>query len=243
MPEHPPPADAASPVTLITGAGSGIGRATASLLAGARHRLVLAGRRRETLEETTSMLGTGAEALIVCADVAEAAQAAEMVDAAVERYGRLDNLVNNAGLAPVRPIDQTTPEVLRAVYGVNALGPAYAIVRAWPTFVRQRSGCIVNVSTMGTVDPFPGFFAYAAAKSAVNSMARSCAKEGRAFNIRAFAVAPGAVETEILRANFPESVLPRDKALDPRAVARVIVDCIAGALDDQNGGTVLVPSP
>jgi NAD(P)-dependent dehydrogenase (short-subunit alcohol dehydrogenase family) len=225
-------------VALVTGAGSGIGRATAVLLARHGWNVALCGRRRAPLAETAALLGSASE--VITADVGNAADAARMVESAVSRFGRLDALVNNAGYAPLLPIDRTTPEVIDEVYRVNALGPAYAIARAWPVFVRQRGGCIVNVSTLGTFDPFPGFFAYAAAKSAVNSMARSCAKEGVAHDIRAFAVAPGAVETAMLRAIIPESSLPRSATLAPEGVARVIVDAVTGRYDDRNGDTITV---
>lgn len=230
----------ADPAALITGAGSGIGRATAVALAREGYRLALVGRRAEPLAQTAAALPSGSHSIQIIADVAKPEDAARMIDAAAAAFGRLDALVNNAGFAPLLPIDRTTPEILRQVYNTNALGPAYAIARAWPIFVRQRRGCIVNLSTLGTFDPFPGFFAYAAAKAAVNLMALSCANEGREHNIRAFAIAPGAVETEMLRANFPESVIPRSKTLPPESVAQVIVECVLGKRDEQNGRTIIV---
>ena len=228
-------------VALVTGAGSGIGRATAVLLSGRGWRVVLAGRRRGALAETAQSLA--GESLAVPGDVGDAGDAARVVDAAASRFGRLDALVNNAGYAPLLPIEHTTPEVIDEVYRVNALGPAYMIARAWPIFVRRGAGCVVNVSTIGTFDPFPGFFAYAAAKAAVNSMARSCAKEGAPHNIRAFAVAPGAVETSMLRAIIPESSLPRSACLAPEDVASVIVGCIEGDYDSRSGETITLGSP
>lgn len=228
------------PVALVTGAGSGIGRATAILLAARGYRVTLVGRRVETLRTVAARLPISAEPLVIAADVGDAAAARAMIARAVERLGRLDVLINNAGLAPLLPIDRTTAEVLDEVYRVNALGPANAIAAAWPVFSRQRSGCIVNVSTIGTIDPFPGFFAYASAKAAVNLMARSCANEGRAIGVRAFAVAPGAVETPMLRANFSETVLPRSACLAPEEVAAVILDCVEGRRDDQNGNVIPV---
>jgi NAD(P)-dependent dehydrogenase (short-subunit alcohol dehydrogenase family) len=232
--------DSFTPVAIVTGAGSGIGRETAVQLAHRGWRLGLVGRREEPLLETAALLVEGARSMVIAADVGVADQAGAMVDAVVARFGRLDALVNNAGFAPVTPIARNTPSLIDEVYRVNALGPAYAIVRAWPVFVRQRSGCVVNVSTIGTIDPFPGFFAYAAAKAAVNLMARSCAVEGRSVGVRAFAVAPGAVETPMLRANFPESAIPRSACLAPADVARLIVACIGGEHDRRNGETITI---
>lgn len=230
-----------APVAAITGAGSGIGRATAVALAQQGWRLVIMGRTRERLTDTASHCPTDVE--VVGGDAGGAAQCAHLVARAVERFGRLDALVNNAGAAPLASIDQSTPDLIDAAFRINALAPAYAIHAAWPVFVRQQSGCIVNVSTLGTLDPFPGFFAYAAAKASVNLMARSCAIEGRRYNIRAFAVAPGAVETDMLRANFSDKALPASRCLQPAQVARVIVECILGKRDDDIGNVIYLRSP
>lgn len=236
-------AGTAAPVAFITGAGSGIGLAVAARLAALRYRLVLVGRRRQLLDEAAKSLPAGADVLCAAADVGDVCQIGPAIDRTVDHYGRLDVLVNNAGHAPLLPIEQTTPALLDECFRINAVGPAYAIARAWPIFKEQRSGCIVNVSSMATADPFPGFFIYAAAKAGVNLMAKSCAKEGHEFGIRAFSVAPGAVETPMLRALFSESQLPRSKCLAPDDVAKVVVECIVGERDKQNGETIFIPSP
>lgn len=208
---------------------------------GARgYRLALVGRRRGPLEEVATALPASAKPMVISADVGDVERIAAAVDECVSRLGRLDALVSNAGHAPLLPIEQTTPELLDECFRVNTIGPAYAIARAWPTFVRQRSGCIVNISSMASVDPFPGFFMYAAAKAGVNLMARSCAKEGREFNIRAFSIAPGAVETPMLRTLFSEKGIPPSACLTPEDVARVVVECINGERDGQNGETILL---
>lgn len=227
-------------VAIITGAGSGIGRAVAQNLAGRGWRLALVGRREDPLVETAALLVEGAVCMTIAADVGIAEQALAMVDAVVGAFGRLDALVNNAGYAPMLPIERNTPEVMDEVFRTNALGPGYTIARSWPVFQRQRSGCVINVSTLGTLDPFPGFFAYAAAKSAVNSMVRSCAREGRAHGIRAFAVAPGNVETAMFRSNFPESKVPRSSCLSPQDVAALIMACIEGEHDARCGETLTI---
>lgn len=227
-----------SQVSIITGAGSGIGRATAELLAAQGHHLCLVGRRLEQLEQTAA--ACSGKPLCIDADIAAPAAAERVVASSIERFGRVDNLINNAGFAPLAEIDQSSPQLLEQVYQVNALGPARLIAACWPRFAKQKSGRVVNVSTLGTADPFPGFFAYAAAKCAVNSMARSCAIEGRTIGVKAFAVAPGAVETEMLRANFPPSRLPPTACLSPNAVAQVIVDCLTGKHDDRNGQTLFM---
>lgn len=230
------------PAAIITGAGSGIGRATAILLAASGYRLALLGRRTPPLAETAALLPPSADALITPCDIGDPAQAAAAVDACLERFARLDALINNAGLAPLAAIDKTTPQVIDDAYRVNALGPAYLIARAWPAMTRQRAGCIINISTLGTIDPFPGFFAYASSKAAVNLMVRSCANEGKPFNIRAFAIAPGAVETDMLRANFSPRQIPPADTLAPERVAELILACIRGRHDARNGDTIPISS-
>lgn len=240
-------------VALITGGGSGIGRAVACALAGAGWSVAIVGRRGEALAETASLTGAAERVLTLALDVSKSAAAAEAVARTVERFGRLDALINNAGSAPLATIDKTTPEMLQACFAVNALAPGYVIAAAWGVFKRQAEeakargesprATVVNVSSMATRDPFAGFFAYAAAKASVNLMAQSCAKEGRAIGVRGFAVAPGAVETPMLRSNFPEKMIPRAKALAPEDVARVIAACVLGERDAENGQVIWVASP
>ncbi|MBS0198378.1 MAG: SDR family oxidoreductase [Planctomycetes bacterium] len=234
------------PVALVTGAGSGIGRETAIQLSKLGYRVVLAGRRVDALRETASMLaGPRAE---VGADLGEAIQAEKLVDYAVETFGRLDAVINNAGWSIAATIPQTNAALVQRVFAVNAIAPAIIIARAWPILERQaraegKGGVFVNVSSMATVDPFESLYAYAAAKSAVNSLARSVAKAGRALGIRGFAIAPGAVETPLLRSIVGIDQLPTEQTLSPESVARLIVDCVTGKRDQNNGETILMPSP
>lgn len=228
------------PVALVTGAGSGVGRALSLMLSKAGYDLVLTARTRQSLEETRQLLDPSARAVVEPADVSDPAQCARAVDRAVAEFGRLDVLVNNAGFAPLKPIEETDPKLLYKTFGINAFGPAVLIHLAWRHLGARKKGCIVNVSTMGTKDPFPGFFGYAAAKAAVNLMARSCAQEGRSKGIRAFSVAPGAIETPMLRTNFPESKVPASAAMPPERVAELIVECIEGKHDSRNGQTIFV---
>lgn len=230
-------------VAIVTGGGSGIGRAVCLKLAQAGYDLVIMGRSAETLEETASMLPAGVRSIVSRGDVADAGDVRRCIDSAMAEFGRIDAVVNNAGYAPLKPIDQSDPKLLHRTFAVNAYGPACMIHAAWPHLAARKSdggGCIVNISTMGTKDPFPGFFAYAAAKAAVNLMARSCANEGRGLGIRAFAVAPGAVETEMLRSNFPESKVPASAALPPERVADLVVECIRGEHNGRNGQTLFI---
>lgn len=223
---------------VVTGAGSGIGRATALLLAKRGYALVLSGRNERSLDETRGMIADAGRVLIVRADMGVQADVELLIDRAAAHFGRLDVLVNNAGAGRHIAIERTTPALVRELFDINAAGPAFAILRAWPHFQRQRSGCVVNVSSMSTIDPFPGFFAYAASKAPMNLMVDSIAKEGAAIGVIAFAVAPGAVETPLLRANFDEATIPRALCLSPDDVAHVIVQCASGERKSENGRTI-----
>jgi NAD(P)-dependent dehydrogenase (short-subunit alcohol dehydrogenase family) len=245
------------PVAIVTGAGSGIGRAAAIELARAGYNLVLVGRREQALQETAD-LTVCEEVLCLPADVGDLAQAAQAVSAAAEAFGRIDALINAAGWAQLHSIEASTPDVLRACFAVNTFGPAELIRCAWPWLLRGQGasttgGCIVNVSSMATADPLAGFFAYGASKAALESLTRSCAKEGagtpgrggrggRAGRVRAFSVAPGAVETPLLRSIVSEKDLPSALCLEPEFVARVITDCALGKRDEDNGQTIYLPS-
>lgn len=235
-------AESSSPVAIITGAGSGIGLATARILADEGWAIVLAGRREDQLREARATLAPGAHHCVPT-DVGNAADCAALIRHAAGALGRIDALINNAGYAPLTPIAKHTPEMIRRSFEINAIGTANLILASWPHMLSRRAGRIVNVSSLATVDPFPGFFAYAAAKASVELMVKSIAKEGASAGIRAFAVAPGAVETAMLRSIISEKVLPPSKTLAPEAVARIIADCAVGRRDADNGKTILVPSP
>lgn len=224
---------------LITGAGSGIGRALAQRLAGEGYALVLAGRTESALDETARALG-GAEYHIHPADVADPRQCDDLVAAAALRFNRIDLLAHVAGYAALATIPDTDLDTWRRTFDVNATA-AWALTRAaWPIFTRQKSGLIVNVSSMASIDPFPGFAAYASAKAAVNMFTLVTAREGEAIGLRAVAIAPGAVETPMLRSMFDESMIPRGAAMDPDTVAQIIADCAAGRRAFESGGVIRI---
>ncbi|MFM9957123.1 MAG: SDR family oxidoreductase [Phycisphaerales bacterium] len=232
-------------VAVVTGGGSGIGFACAELLAHAGWRVVIGGRSLRKLEQASVDLhaeigASGTPVLPLTLDQADPESSRRFVDVVVSRLGRIDALINNAGVAVLKPIEQTDLRVIEEVFTVNATGPAFLTHLAWPVFTRQRSGCVVNVGSYASFDPFPGFFAYAASKAAVSLMAASVAKEGAALGVRGFCVAPGAVETEMLRSAFDESVVPASACLRPRDVARVVLECIEGRRDGSNGRTIYI---
>jgi NAD(P)-dependent dehydrogenase (short-subunit alcohol dehydrogenase family) len=119
------------------------------------------------------------------------------------------------------------------------LSAAFYLARAaWPAFSRQRQGAIVNVSSLSSRDPFPGFAAYGAAKAGLNLFGLSAAREGQAIGVRVYTIAPGAVETEMFRSIMPAEKYPKDRTLDPKDVARVIAQCVQGDLKYSSGEVI-----
>jgi NAD(P)-dependent dehydrogenase (short-subunit alcohol dehydrogenase family) len=230
---------------VVTGAGSGIGRSTARLLARAGYNVVLVGRTRAKLEETAASLRDGPphESLVLSVELTDPAATRAIVDHALAAFGRIDAMANVAGAAPLLPIEKITPEIWRDCIDANLSYVVNLTAAAWPTFRKQKSGVIVNVSSMASIDPFPGFSIYAAAKVGINMFTKCTASEGKEIGVRAVTVAPGAVETPMLRGLFSETQLPRDKTLRPEEVAKVICGCITGDRKFESGEVIVVASP
>ncbi len=227
---------------IVTGAGSGIGREVAKLLHGAGWSLALVGRREGPLAETREALSaaSGPEVVVLPADVGVIAEAEGIVKRAAEALGGLSALVNNAGLAPLKPVAEIGAAEAEAVFRVNALGPIGTIRAALPRFVGQGYGTIVTVTSRAAFDPFTGLTVYGAAKAAMQTLTKGIATEYGEKGVRAFAVAPGAVETGMLRAIISEEMLPREQTMSPAYVAGVVVACVTGAAEVENGGVVEV---
>ena len=226
------------PVAIITGAGRGIGRATAVELTRRGYRLALAARGADDLKETARL--SGGDAVCCPTDVTDPQQVQRLVHRALDRYGRIDAVVNNAGLAPVRSIAEMSPEEWRDVIETNLSAAFYLTRAAWPAFERQRGGVVVNVSSAAARDPFPGFAAYGAAKAGLNLFGLSAAREGEAIGVRVHTIAPSAVETAMFRKLLTPEQYPSEKTLDPAEVAKMIALCVTGELRYASGETIYV---
>jgi NAD(P)-dependent dehydrogenase (short-subunit alcohol dehydrogenase family) len=229
-----------NPVVLISGASRGIGRATAVTLAKLNYRLALVARNEAELRETARLAGA-ADALCLPADIADAQQVKETVDRVLERFGRLDALVNIAGLAPVRAIAGMTVEEWREVIDTNLSAVFYLTKFAWPHLRREAGaarGVIVNISSLASRDPFNGFGAYGAAKAGLNVFGLVAAREGEADHISVHTIAPGAVETAMFRQLMTPEQYPKEKTLLPEDVAEVIARCVTGELRYVSGEVI-----
>lgn len=218
-------------VVLITGAGRGIGRAVALELSRRSWQVALVSRTENELRETAEACGGG---LVLPGDVADPSVARDSIKRTIERFGRLDVLVNNAGFASMQPIEQTSDLVWRTTIDTNLSATLFFCREAWVHLERSR-GVIVNISSEATRDPLPGFAAYAAAKAGVNGLSLALAREGAVDGIRVHTVSPGSSETAMFRALVTEQQWPRDRTLDPADVARVVADCIDGPLRHTSG--------
>ena len=186
-------------VALVTGGGSGIGRATAILFAEQGAKVVVVDIVSERAIGTVQMiLETGGEATFVKADVSKSADAENMVKATVEKYGKLDILFNNAGVYEYGSIRNTTEEVWDKVIDVNLksvfVSSKYAIIQ----MMKQKRGVIVNTASECGVSGFPNLSAYCASKAGVHILTKAMAVELAPFNIRVNSVSPARIRTSMM---------------------------------------------
>lgn len=193
-------------VIVITGASSGLGEATARHLAAAGAKLVLGARRLDRLETLAQELNLGAEAAVQT-DVTDREQVKRLVDTAVAAHGRIDVILNNAGLMPHSPLERGKVEDWDRMIDVNLKGVLYGIAAALPHMTRQKSGHIINVSSVAGHKVRPGSAVYAATKAAVRMLSEGLRMEVKPYNIRTTVISPGAVQSEL-----PQSITEADVA-------------------------------
>jgi NADP-dependent 3-hydroxy acid dehydrogenase YdfG len=198
-------------VVVITGASSGLGEAAARLLSAQGARLVLGARRAERLQALAKELTTaGGQALAVTTDVADRRQVQALVDAAVKAFGRVDVMLNNAGVMPQSLLERLKVDEWDRMIDVNIKGVLYGIAAALPVMKPQKNGHFINVSSVAGHRVGPGSTVYAATKFAVRALSEGLRQEVKPYNIRTTVISPGAVATEL-----PDSVS------DPDAAARI----------------------
>ena len=183
-------------VVVVTGAGSGIGRASALGFAGDGARVVVNDVDAETANATVEQIrSNGGEAHAHAADVGDSAAVDALIDGAVERYGKLDVLHNNAGYGLPGRVATTTDDVMAEMLRVNLCGVLYGTRAALRHMVEQRSGVIVNTASNAALGAPRDRAAYGSAKAGVISLTRSTAVENGRFGVRAVAICPGPIET------------------------------------------------
>ncbi len=185
---------------LVTGAGRGIGAAVAREFARVGANLVLLARTRDEVERVAGEItARGGAAAAIAGDVSRRQDVERAVRVALEQFGRLDALINAAGIyGPIGPLAENgMDEWVRAIE-INLLGTAFAIRAALPHMLARRKGAIINFSGGGAVSPFPCFSAYATSKAAVVRLTETVAEEVKESGVRVNAIAPGAVNTRLL---------------------------------------------
>ncbi len=235
-------------VAIVTGAGSGIGRAAAVKLAREGAKVVVADVNEEGGEETVEVVrSAGGDATFRRTDVSEFTEVESLVDSAVEEYGGLDVMFNNAGIGVFKPLLEHEPEDFDKVVRVNQYGVYYGILAA----ARKMSelgtaGVIINTASVFSFMGTPGVIGYHAAKGAVKMMTQAAALELAPYGIRVVAVAPGGVNTPIIQgykdmglAERMANQHMRKKLQEPEEIADVVALLASGEARAINGSVVM----
>jgi NADP-dependent 3-hydroxy acid dehydrogenase YdfG len=185
-------------IVVVTGASSGLGEATARLLSAQGATVVLGARRTVRLQALAKDLeARGGKALALETDVTRREQVKALVDSAVQTYGRIDVMINNAGLMPQAPLEQLKVDEWDRMIDVNIKGLMYGIAAALPHMQQQKAGHFINVSSVAGHKVGPGFAVYSATKFAVRALSEGLRQEVKPYNIRTTVISPGAVATEL----------------------------------------------
>ncbi len=240
-----------SPVVLITGALTGIGRAVAIAFAHEGARVVVSGRHDEAGQGLLAQLRTiGAEAEYWRADVRHEADVRDLIDKTVARFGRLDVAINNAGTEGTPgPITEATAESYAKTFDTNVLGTLLSMKHELRVMLAQKQGSIVNLSSaLGRIGT-PGAAVYVASKHAIEGLTKSAALEAVAFGVRVNAVAPGPIETEMInrftggsadaKASFVATV-PANRLGTPEEIAQTIVFVASDKARYMTGASIAV---
>lgn len=185
---------------VITGASSGMGAAAARHLAAKGAAVVLGARRTDRIESLVSEIteASGRAAIAVQTDVTKREDLQRLIDVAIETYGRIDVLINNAGVMPLSPLERVKVDEWDQMIDVNLKGVLYGVAAALPHMIAQKSGHIINVASVAGHKLFGGSAVYSATKFAVRAFSEGLRQEMAPHNIRTTIISPGAVKTELL---------------------------------------------
>ena len=219
-------------VVAVTGASSGIGEATALLLAGRGAKLVLGARRSDLLEALVDRIaGAGGEAIQARTDVTRREDLMNLVNVACARFGKLDVLINNAGIGPISPLDDLRVEDWEQMIDVNFKGVLYGIAAALPVFRQQGFGHFVNIISTAGLKVVPLQAVYGATKNAVRTLTEGLRQEA-GDKLRVTGISPGFIHTDFAQSMTnpdakAQTLSARDKmAISPEAIARAIAFAI-----------------
>ncbi|WP_404298556.1 SDR family oxidoreductase [Halomonas sp.] len=234
-------------VVIITGASSGLGEATAHRLAKGGAKLVLGARREERLEALRdAIVEQGGEAIYRVTDVTDREQVEALATAAKEAYGRIDVLVNNAGVMPLSPLDQLKVDEWEQMIDVNIKGVLYGVAAVLPTMREQHAGHIINLSSVAGHVVFPSAAVYCATKYAVKAISEGIRQEG-GEEIRSTNISPGAVATELTTTISDSDTAKNvnelyEMAIDADAIARAITYAIEQPADVDVNELIIRPT-
>ncbi|SOB77216.1 NADP-dependent 3-hydroxy acid dehydrogenase YdfG [Marinobacter sp. LV10R510-11A] len=237
----------AGKIVIITGASSGLGEATARRLSERGAKLVLAARREDRLIKLTEELkANGGEAIWQTTDVTDRKQVEALAKTAKDTFGRIDVLINNAGLMPLAPLDALKVDEWDQMVDVNIKGVMYGIAAVLPTMREQHSGHVINLSSVAGHKVFPGAAVYCATKFAVKALSEGLRMEA-GDEIRSTNISPGAIDTELTSTiTDPTAAEAAEElykvAIDADAVARAIVYAIEQPHDVDINEIILRPT-
>jgi NADP-dependent 3-hydroxy acid dehydrogenase YdfG len=221
-------------VIVITGASSGMGEAAAKHLSALGATVILGARRRDRIEKLAKEIqDNGGQALAIAMDVTQRDQVKRLVDSAVEQFGRVDVLLNNAGVMPLSPMDRLNVDEWDMMIDVNIKGVLNGIAAVLPYMKEQKSGQIINTSSVAGHKVFNGSAVYSATKYAVRALTEGLRMEVKPYNIRTTIVCPGAVKTELLEHITEADIQQANKdyvgavGISPDSFARVVAFAIS----------------
>lgn len=236
-------------VAIITGAGSGIGRAIAQKFAQEGAKVVVADNNEKTAEETAGLIShAGGQAIVSKTDVSNTEQVQAMVELTVDNFGGLDIMVNNAGVAPMGDVTSTTDEIWQKTIDVDLKGVFLGIKAAVPEMEKRGKGKIINTASIAGLIGFQGITAYCAAKGGVVNLTREAALDLASKKINVNAIAPGVIKTamtsDILKdPKMAESMLaqtPIGRLGEPEDIAWAAVYLASDESDFVTGHTLVV---
>lgn len=236
-------------VVVITGASSGLGESAARHLAGLGASVVLGARRKDRLDSIVQEItAKGGKALAVTVDVTKRDQVNNLIQEALKTFGKVDVLVNNAGIMPIAPLSALLVEEWEKMIDINIKGVLYGIAAALPVFTKAKSGHFINLSSVAGIKVFaPGGSVYSGTKFAVHAISEGLRMETRKDNIRVTILSPGAVDSELKNGSSHEAASANVKefykiAIPAESIARAIAYAIEQPSDVEIDDIVIRPT-